>query len=380
MKKGTIVRLRIQNFLLAAITTGALIAAGPISAQTAYSFADIGVLDPSFPYAYGLGINNSGQVIVRSRTTAGTARICQITPAVDGSGHQVWTMDVNGDGVNDLMRILPLPTGFTYSTGWAGNINSSGQAVGMTQASANMAPQCAVVWTANGTPTLLTSTKNHSGNGFGINDGGDVVGGDSSGNTPSVPYLWQFFNGSYTAVQLSTSGGYATAINNFRQVIGPNFLWLPSPAFGLPKGMNLLSGINIQAGKNINNAGLIVGSTPSGHLCVWTPPGGGAPYNLNDGLNDLGISSLGSVYPYGLTNPPAGQPVRVVGNTQDAAGNISAFVWDSGSRTIRNLNAITVNLPAGWALRSANGINDLGQIVGTGTYNGITRAFVLTPL
>ena len=177
----------------------------PAKAQTTYSFTDLGVLDPGFPYAYGLGINNAGQVIVRSRTTGGTARVCRITPIVDVNGHQVWSVDGNGDGVNDLMQILPLPIGFTYSTGWGGNVNSSGQAAGMTRAATNMAPQCALVWGANGTATLLTSTKNHTGNGFGINDGGDVVGGDSSGSSASVPYLWQFSNGSYTSVQLSTS-------------------------------------------------------------------------------------------------------------------------------------------------------------------------------
>jgi hypothetical protein len=39
-------------------------------------------------------------------------------------------------------------------------------------------------------------------------------------------------------------------------------------------------------------------------------------------------------------------------------------------------------LPAnsGWTLYDAFDINDLGQIVGAGTHNGITRGFVLTPL
>ena len=44
-----------------------------------------------------------------------------------------------------------------------------------------------------------------------------------------------------------------------------------------------------------------------------------------------------------------------------------------------NLNAVTVNLPTGWVLRFGQGINAHGQIVGEGTYNGVTRGFVLTP-
>ncbi|CAN5155565.1 hypothetical protein BH24CHL7_BH24CHL7_14770 [soil metagenome] len=34
---------------------------------------------------------------------------------------------------------------------------------------------------------------------------------------------------------------------------------------------------------------------------------------------------------------------------------------------------------SGWVLRSAEGINEEGQIVGYGTFEGQTRAFLLTP-
>ncbi len=35
---------------------------------------------------------------------------------------------------------------------------------------------------------------------------------------------------------------------------------------------------------------------------------------------------------------------------------------------------------SGWILNSANAINDLGQITGTGTFDGVNRAFLLTPV
>jgi probable HAF family extracellular repeat protein len=34
---------------------------------------------------------------------------------------------------------------------------------------------------------------------------------------------------------------------------------------------------------------------------------------------------------------------------------------------------------SGWVLTSARGINDAGQIVGTGTISGVQHAFLLTP-
>ncbi len=44
-----------------------------------------------------------------------------------------------------------------------------------------------------------------------------------------------------------------------------------------------------------------------------------------------------------------------------------------------DLNSLLVN-GAGWNLAEGHGINDAGQITGFGTFNGQTRAFLLTPL
>jgi hypothetical protein len=35
---------------------------------------------------------------------------------------------------------------------------------------------------------------------------------------------------------------------------------------------------------------------------------------------------------------------------------------------------------SGWVLSKASGINDLGQIVGAGSINGQTHAFLMTPV
>jgi probable HAF family extracellular repeat protein len=67
----------------------------------------------------------------------------------------------------------------------------------------------------------------------------------------------------------------------------------------------------------------------------------------------------------------------IVGNAEVQRYVVHPFL-DAGGRLL-DLNDIVVN-GAGWTLLSANGINDSGQIVGTGTLNGETRAFLLTPL
>lgn len=339
-------------------------------AQSAYTFTDLGVTNPASPHCIGQGINNNGQIVAQS-----SGRLFRIAPTLDGAGNQVWSVDANNDGVNDLISVLPLPSGYTTYYTYPGSINASGQVSGV--ATGNT--QAAVVWSAAGTPKVVTTSKLY-GSALGLNDGGDVVGGAWPWNKTSTPYLWKFSAGSYTATQLSTAGGYGTAVNGFRQVLGPGFLWLPSAAYGLPQGMNALTGITVGSGRNLSNTGLVSGATPGGNLCVWSPVGAGSAYGLVNGLNDLGAFAPGTtVAAFGLTNPPTGQPLRVVGFAANASNVRRAFVWDSATRVLWDLNGLVVNLPAGWTLTEAHGINDLGQIVGQGTYNGATRGFVLTP-
>jgi probable HAF family extracellular repeat protein len=54
----------------------------------------------------------------------------------------------------------------------------------------------------------------------------------------------------------------------------------------------------------------------------------------------------------------------------------AAFVWENGALT--NLNNL-IPPDAGWNLLSAEGINENGDIVGFGTFNGQQRAFLLLP-
>jgi probable HAF family extracellular repeat protein len=53
-----------------------------------------------------------------------------------------------------------------------------------------------------------------------------------------------------------------------------------------------------------------------------------------------------------------------------------AVVWLNGA--VHDLNAL-IDPASGWVLTSAEGINARGQIVGFGTLNGQTRAFLATP-
>ncbi|HTU44711.1 MAG TPA: hypothetical protein VMF91_06595 [Bryobacteraceae bacterium] len=66
-----------------------------------------------------------------------------------------------------------------------------------------------------------------------------------------------------------------------------------------------------------------------------------------------------------------------VGSSNVQAGAPHAIVISSGN--ITDLNS-QVRQDSGWTLTVAAGINDFGQIAGTGIYQGQTQAFLLTPL
>jgi probable HAF family extracellular repeat protein len=66
----------------------------------------------------------------------------------------------------------------------------------------------------------------------------------------------------------------------------------------------------------------------------------------------------------------------VVGRATDFSGGDAAFIWHSSK-----MIALNTLIPeeSGWTLTDAKGLNNLGQIVGQGKYNGQSHAFLLTP-
>ncbi|TVQ63180.1 MAG: hypothetical protein EA378_02495 [Phycisphaerales bacterium] len=91
------------------------------------------------------------------------------------------------------------------------------------------------------------------------------------------------------------------------------------------------------------------------------------------------LGSLGGSYTEARGVNDAGQ---IVGFSFDAHGRRRAFFWDAGTGIIDLNNYLSGSDASQWTLRSAEAINNTGQIVGTGwrvtSAQTITAAFSLT--
>src|SRR5690606_41930251 len=67
------------------------------------------------------------------------------------------------------------------------------------------------------------------------------------------------------------------------------------------------------------------------------------------------------------------------GYRRNRSGQPRAFPWSDSATGIIDLNMLIDPL-SGWQLTEGRAINDLGQITGTGVFNGQTRGFLLTPV
>ncbi|MFC3711311.1 PEP-CTERM sorting domain-containing protein [Sphingoaurantiacus capsulatus] len=336
-----------KHLKLAALAATALFAAPALAAPT-YTLTDIGDLAGGFDYSTASGINIHGQVVGGSSTVSSSG--ATVNRAF------VWT--------NGVMTELPRAPGAGNTFGDAAfGINDSGQIVG------NMNGP-AVIW-QNGSFTPL-NPSGPSPSAYAINNSGQVASyaGVPGGN---VAARWE--NGVATAfadIPGGPTSSTGAAINNHGVVAGRgtdaagNSNAAIFTAAGQATSLGDLPGGGFaSSAQGINDAGHVVGwgsAATGSRAFLW----------VNGVMTDLGDLAGGanSSTAYDINN--AG---RIVGTGYDAMGS-QALMWFESQ--IFSLASLVSNL-GGWRLTHATALNERGQIVGYGQFNGNTRAFLLTP-
>ncbi len=316
-----------------------------------YVITDLGALGVA-ETSVAKAISNAG-VVVGSSTLAGVSR------AVRWSG---------GSIVN--LGTLPGGGGST-----ANAVNDAGQIAG-TADRLTTRYGSPVRWNAAGViQDLGGPADDRLGAGNGIDPAGRVAGGQRPAGSEGGP-LAILYDQAGAPAELGDppdSLGAANAVNAAGQVVGdPAFVWrgghltkLP----GLPGGSAEWYQPTATA---INISGQIAGSASASssidHRAVIWRGGAVADVGTIDGIafsEATGINAAGQVV--GTADPkcrPCPAP--------------RAWFWQPGGV----ITALDTLIPAGsgWTLREANGINDRGQIVGSGLHGGALHAFLLTPV
>jgi probable HAF family extracellular repeat protein len=273
---------------------------------------------------------------------------------------------------------LGLPAGGINSS--AGDINNAGQIVGSYQdTSFNFH---ALYWAGSSVqstalPTAGGATSSQAG---GINDSGAIIG---SYTTVASTFACTWSGKSSTPTALAKPSGasiyYGSGINNSGLVTGfyrdasSNYqaCYWPGVAFGAVALGNPSGAVQSYAG-GVNAKNQIVGSyqgsTSAYQACFWSGPSV-TPTTLPTPAGTLSSQASGI--------NSQGQIVGAFSTTAVNLNGAHACIWNGS--TVTDLNTL-IDPASGWLLKAANGINDAGQIIGTGTINGFDHAVLLTPL
>jgi probable HAF family extracellular repeat protein len=324
---------------MAAMIAAAIGVTHPANAtQSLYEVYDLGALPSDQGVSQAYAINNSGSVVGSG----------------PGGGGTSWIWD-RRNGMRSL-GALPGGDGNTRATA----INESGTVVGFAEIAdtGSGATSQAFVWTARNGMQPIPGLPQSSA--LGIGNSGAIVGGSNS--VVGFGLLWK--NGKVTALGFWPVYG----INNRDLVVGANgqtaVLWSAGKMTDLG---TLLAGSRVNEAHAISDSGRVTGVSEA-EAFIWDAAQGMRGLGFIDPAclqsDGRAINNLGTIVGYGCTFTTVGQVSH-------------AFVWDR-SQGIVDLNQL-VFLPAGDMLNVAYGINDQGQIVGAGMFDGAFHAFLLDP-
>jgi uncharacterized protein (TIGR03437 family) len=373
-----------------------LLAAGCLLAQTPqFTIQDLGTL-PNLPACNATALSQSGNVV--GYCTSLTAQNLLLNAPTTH-------VFLYSNGVMTDLNITTPPTAFPTAVNDSGTVVGGDVMLNLISESATASP---FIYENGASQSILGSLQSLLP--LGLNNAGQMVGTSIQVNTNSLNF---FINSkafldplaSGIPTQLTVSGGTSAAfgINASGVVAGasgqPNLtgvtplLWQQNL---VPQALPLLSGFAQEIATSVNDSGVAAGAAFGVNFTETIDPTANAHAVLfNSGsVTDLGtlpldassfamgINNSGSVVGFSSSKPPD-FTLHLAAYLYAPANNYHAFFYSGGK--MYNLNDLLVN-GTGWQLSFATQINNAGQIVGSGLFQGpnnggsVQHAFLLTPV
>ncbi len=253
------------------------------------------------------------------------------------------------------------------SNSYAFGLNKAGVVVGIVESTADMRFTQAFEW-SGGVLNLLPTLGGEYGLARSVNDSGQVVG---AAQTPAKKFhatVWTDHVPKELELLSHGDTSYANDVNRKGEVVGqsndgPNRQG-KAVRWGSDGVIHLLPTDHesvFSSALAINNQGQIVGFDNS-EAVLWTQ---GREIELGD-FGDEPNAAL-----------DVNDKGEVVGSSSEAEGRMRAFLWKNGQ--LLNLNKF-IPANSGWVLLSAFRINNSGEILAHGFYQGKSRLCLLIPV
>ncbi len=371
-----------------------MLAPGYVAAQTPqFTIQDLGTL-PNLPACNATALSQSGNVV--GYCTSATAQNLLLNAPTTH-------VFLYSNGVMTDLNITTPPSAFPTAVNDSGTVVGGDVMLNLLSESATASP---FIYENGASQSILGSLQSLLP--LGLNNAGQMVGTSIQVNTSSLNF---FINSkafldplaSGVPTQLTVAGGTSAAfgINTSGVIAGasgqPNLtgvtplLWQKL----VPQALPLLSGFEQEIATSVNDSGVAAGTAFEINFSELTDLTASAHAVLfnNGSVTDLGvlpldassmalsINSSGSVVGFSSSKPPD-FTLHLAAYLYPPANNYHAFFYSNG--TMYNLNDLLVN-GSGWQLSFATQINNAGQIVGSGLFQGpdggnVQHAFLLTPV